>query len=235
MPKLELEKKKPVVMSVGGSMIVPNGGPSVEFIKTFRKLLLAQIKKGQRIVIVVGGGKTARHYIDAAKKISKLEAEDLDWLGIHSTRLNAHLIRTVLRDVAHPVVMKDPTRVPLRWKGKVLVSGGWKPGWSTDYVASRIAKKLGVKTVINVSNVDHVYDKDPNKYKGAKPFNDLKWSEYRKMVGDEWSPGLSTPFDPVASKFCHRHGITVAIASAELSNMKNAMNEKNFEGTILHK
>jgi len=222
-------------MSIGGSLIVPNGGPDVEFLKKLKRFVDAQVLKGQKILIVTGGGKTARHYIDAARGVQKsIEAEDLDWLGIHATRLNAHLLRTLLRKVAHPVVVKDPTRLPKRWKGNVLIGAGWKPGWSTDYVACRMAKRLGVDTVINASNIDYVYDKNPNKYKDAKPFENLSWKDYRAIVGNEWNPGLSAPFDPVASRLCHQNGINVAIVNGkDLNNISKLVTGKKFTGTLL--
>ena len=234
MPKLHIFKDQPVVISVGGSMIVGSDGPNTKFIQALRGFVKREVKKGRRLVIVVGGGKTARRYIEAAKRMTKLTADDLDWLGIHATRLNAHLVRTVLRDVAHPVVVKDPTRISLRWKGRVLVAGGWKPGWSTDYVASRIAKRLGSSNIVNISNIDFVYDGDPNVAKNAKPMQDVSWSAYRKLVGDVWDPGISAPFDPVASKFCQKNGISVAVLGADFANIGRLMNGKSFKGSVLH-
>jgi uridylate kinase len=233
MPKLMLSNEKTLVLSVGGSLIVPNGGPDAKFIGELKKFVLREVKKGRRLAIVVGGGKTARHYIDAANQVGKIDKEDLDWLGIHSTRLNAHLIRTVLRDIAHPVVVKDSMKAPKVWKGKVLIGAGEKPGQSTDHAASRLAHRLGVRQVLNFSNIDHVYDKDPNKFKNAEPLEQLTWSEYRKMVGNKWTPGMSAPFDPIASKYCQKHKIEVAIAAWEKKNVSNVLAGKEFVGTMI--
>ena len=220
-------------MSIGGSLVVPNGGPDAKFLKQFDGFISAEVKKGRKFVIVVGGGKTARHYIDAAREVHQVKPEDLDWMGIHATRLNGHLLRTIFRKFAHPVVISNPLRTPKKWKGKVLIAAGWKPGWSTDYVACRIAKRLGVKQVINASNIDYVYTDDPRKNKAAKPIKEMNWKDYRKMVGDEWDPGLSAPFDPIASKFCHKNKINVAIVSGDVKNMKNVLLSKDFKGTLL--
>lgn len=233
MPKIKLTKSKPIVLSVGGSLVVPNGGPDAKFLKKFDDLISAEVKKGRKFVIVVGGGKTARHYIDAARKVHKVRPEDLDWMGIHATRLNGHLLRTIFRKFAHPVVINNPMRTPKKWQGKILVAAGWKPGWSTDYVACRIAKRLGVKTVVNASNINYVYDKDPSRYKNAKPIKEMDWREYRKMVGDDWDPGLSAPFDPVASKFCHRHGMEVAVVSGQVRNLAKVIRGEDFKGSLL--
>jgi uridylate kinase len=230
---MTLLDEQTMILSVGGSLVVPNGGPDAASIKELQTVVLREVEKGKRLVIVVGGGKTARHYIEAAKAVGEINPEDLDWLGIHSTRLNAHLLRTVFREIAHPVVIKNPTKVPKDWKGSVLLIGGWKPGWSTDYVACRMATELGVKQVFNFSNIDHVYDKDPNVHADATPIKEISWKDYRAMVGDVWTPGMSAPFDPIASKYCDEHGLRVAIAAWEKENVDHVLSGKEFTGTVI--
>lgn len=223
-----------LVLSVGGSIVVPNGEINVAFLKGFKKTLAAQAKKGWKFVIVVGGGGTCRTYQRAAKEVTRVTPEDLDWLGIHATRLNGHLIRTIFRDIAHPVMYKDPTRVPTRFKEPVLVAAGWKPGWSTDYVATRVAKRIGASMVLNLSNVDTLYDKDPNKHKDATPICEIGWKDFRKMVGDTWDPGMNVPFDPVASRLAHNAGIqAVLLNGTNLKNIDALLDGKNFIGTVI--
>ncbi len=235
MPHLKLAAKEPIVISLGGSLIVPDGGPDIKFLTAFRKYVLDLVKGGHKIVIVCGGGKTARHYINAASEVmDAIDPEDLDWLGIHATRLNAHLLRTLFRAVAHPNVIKHPMRTPRHWNEKVLVAAGWKPGWSTDYVACRIAGLMKVKHIINASNIEYVYTADPRTDKTATIVKEMTWHDYRHMVGNEWSPGLSAPFDPVASKYCSRHDIAVAIVDGRnLSNLAQVIDGADFRGTLL--
>ena len=236
MPKLTLDTNDPLILSVGGSLIVPDGGPDVEFLKQLRGLVLKSIGQGRKIVIVTGGGKTARHYIDAASAVQKMSDEDLDWMGIHATRLNGHLVRTILRDIAHPIVYKNPLAVPPvnEWKGNVLIGAGWRPGWSTDFVACRIAQLLDAKSVVNLSNIDFVYSDDPRINPDAKAHEEMRWRDYRKMVGDDWSPGLSAPFDPVAAKFCHKYGMSVAVVNGKkYDQVEKAILGENFIGTLL--
>lgn len=221
-----------IVLSVGGSMIVPDK-PNVAFITIFAETVRRVVHEGKRLIIVVGGGKTAREYIEAADQISDIAPDDLDWLGIHATRLNAHLLRTVLRDVAHPVVVKNPLHTPSEWEGSVLIGAGWKPGWSTDYVAARMAEQVGANSIVNISNIDYVYNQDPRKHPDAQPLQEITWHEYRKMVGDEWSPGKSAPFDPIASKFCQDHGMEVAIIAADAENIQSVLLSGTFEGTLI--
>lgn len=101
------KNKKTIVVSLGGSIIVPRH-IDWKFLREFRKLIISQIKKGKKFIIITGGGYAAREYQDAACKVTKLTPDDRDWLGIHATRMNAHLIRTIFRDFSHPVINKNP-------------------------------------------------------------------------------------------------------------------------------
>ncbi|MBI4437610.1 UMP kinase [Candidatus Uhrbacteria bacterium] len=234
MPHANALQPSTLVISVGGSLVVPNGGIDVEFLKDFQGLIHAHFKRGWRFVVVVGGGGTARHYQEAARGVGKLTRDDLDWLGIHSTRLNGHLMRTVLRDVAHPIMIKDPTGSLRQWTKPVLVAAGWKPGWSTDYVAARLAKRLKSKLVVNLSNVDYVYDKDPRKHKDAEAICTISWKAFRRLVGNTWDPGMNVPFDPVASRLAHHSGIRVAILNGKnISNLEGLLTGERFIGTVI--
>lgn len=227
-----MESRKTYVISLGGSIIVPNGDVDTSFLKLWKAFIMRRVKKGDRFVIITGGGGVARTYQKAARSVTKLTRDDLDWLGIHATRMNAHLMRTVLRDVARPVICKNPARVKMSLKYPVTIAAGWKPGWSTDYVAVKIAKRIKADLVINLSNIDYVYDKDPSKYKSAKRIEEISWKEFRKIVGEEWEPGMNAPFDPVASKLAHNAGLSVVIANGkDLKNLGNILDCKKFKGT----
>ena len=152
-----------IIISLGGSLIVPDD-INIPFLKKFHSLIINYIKGNNRVAIITGGGKTARLYMEAAEKIAKISQHDQDWIGIHTTRLNAQLMRDIFKDHARPEIVKDPTK-KFEWKHPILIGAGWKPGCSTDYDAVLLAKNLGIKNIINLTNVDQVYDKDPSKHK----------------------------------------------------------------------
>lgn len=225
-------QKDLIIVSLGGSLIVPEE-IDIEFLKKFRELVLKHAKQGKKFIIITGGGKTARRYQKAAAEVRPLDEEDLDWIGIHSTRLNAHLVRTIFRDVAHPIVVKNPTKKEA-FKESVLIAAGWKPGCSTDYDAVLLAKSYNAKKLANLTNIEYVYDKDPKKFPDAKKIEKISWADFRKIVGDEWDPGLNMPFDPVASKEAQKLGLEVAIMKGgDLENFEAYINGEKFKGTVI--
>jgi uridylate kinase len=221
--------KEVVVISLGGSVIVPDK-IDTDFLKGFKKLIISSLKK-YKFIIITGGGKTARNYINAAANITKVSNEDKDWLGIHSTRLNAHLVRTIFRDVANPAIVKDPTKKTAF--SKVLVAAGWKPGCSTDYDAVLLAKTFKAKTVINITNIDYLYTKNPLEHKDAKIIKKTSWKGFRKIVGNKWVPGMSAPFDPIAAKLAQKSGMKLILVGKKLDNFKNFLNGRKFKGSIV--
>ena len=84
----------------------------------------------------------------AANSVSKLDNKSLDWIGIHSTWLNADFVKTILGKIACNKIVENPTK-KIKFDN-VLVAGGWKPGCSTDYDAVLLAKTFGAKTIIKI-------------------------------------------------------------------------------------
>lgn len=228
-----MANKKTFIISLGGSLIVPSVDIDWKFLKKFRKLILEQVKKNKKFFIITGGGATCRKYNAAAQKIITVTSDDLDWLGIYSSHLNARLLKSIFRQAAYPKIIKNPT-VRFRTKKKIVIGGGWRPGWSTDFVAAMIAGEYKVKTIINLSNIDYVYNKDPAKYRDAQKIKQISWKNFRQIVGYKWSPGLSFPFDPIASRKAEQLGLKVIIANGKkIKNLKNYLDGKKFKGTVI--
>ena len=235
------KEQETFVLSVGGSVFAPNGKDSsidIEYLDKFETFIRKQIAKKRRFFIVTGGGYTARQYRDAAKMAAgaDLTDEDLDWIGVHATRLNAHMFRTIFRDLAYPWILKHYDVIDKRAsKYPVVVCGGWKPGWSTDYCATIVANDYGIDKVINMSNIDGVYDKDPNKHKDVKMLDKIDWSDMTGIVGTEWKPGMNAPFDPIASKLAKKAKLKVVVCNGhDLDNLEKILDgEDDYQGTTI--
>ena len=224
---------KTVVISLGGSIIVP-GKIQVEFLKKFKEFILRFLKKEYLFIIVAGGGSTCRRYQSAASAITKVTDEDKDWLGIHATRLNAHLLRTIFKKDAYPVVLDNPQK-PIDGKNyRLFIASGWRPGWSTDYDAILLAQRFKADKIINASNITYVHEKDIALHPTAKLIKEISWRDYRKLISAEWKPGLSAPFDPIAAKTAEDLKMTVIITKGtNLKNLENILKGKKFKGTII--
>lgn len=222
-----------VIISLGGSLIIPDQ-IDAEFLKDFKKLILAQVEKGKKFIIITGGGKLCRNYNEGAKKIKQITNEELDWLGIYTTRLNAEFVRLMFGDeYTRKEIILDPT-LPINFDKPIIFGGGWKPGNSSDLVAISLAQNIGTKKVINLSNIDYVYDSDPKKNPNAMKLEKISWEEYRKLIPEEWIPGLNSPFDPTASGLAEENGIEVVIMNGKpVNNLEIYLNGGEFLGTII--
>ena len=220
------------VLSVGGSIVVPQE-PDLAFISQFLSLVKEYLSKDikRKLILVIGGGGPARLYQNAYKTIVNDDTKnnnEADWIGIMATRLNAQLIKASLGDLCSDEVVIDPSAA-LTFSGRVLVAAGWKPGFSTDTIATLLAERFEAKTLVNLSNIEKVYTDDPKLNPEAKPLDSISWETFRAMVGDEWTPGKNTPFDPIASKKAESLGLKVICAGGRnIDNTKAILEEKDF-------
>lgn len=203
-----------------------------KFLADFKKIIEKYIKKNYRFAIICGGGKLARNFQQIASQSKNLSNKELDWLGIYATRINAHLVKSAFNKNADENIISDPNS-KIKSKKNIIIASGWIPGRSTDYDAVLLAKNLKVKEVVNMSNVDYVYDKDPKKHNDAKKLEKLSWNSYRKLVSQKWTAGMNAPFDPIASKEAQKSRIRVSIIGRDLKNLEALLEGKKFRGTII--
>ncbi len=231
-----------IVLSIGGSLISPTdhsgktiGTIETAYLKAFRALILGQVRRGQKFIIVTGGGGPSRAYAKAALALNpKAKEVDRHWIGIAATKLNAEFFRVLFSPHTHPSVLGDPTvRIPL--KHPIAIAAGWLPGHSTDKDAVILGHTYNAEKIINLTNVDYVYSGDPRHDKNVVAYPELTWAQYKKVLGMKtFKPSAHAPFDPIASEFSERHGLTVAIVDGtNLTTVKNILEGKKFTGTII--
>ncbi|MFQ5620333.1 MAG: UMP kinase [Candidatus Nanoarchaeia archaeon] len=222
--------KNPIIISLGGSIMVPDEVDTA-YLKRFKDLIL-KLSKKHPCILVSGGGKTARRYIKAARKFTK-DQEAAHWLGISATHMNAQLLKTILHPHCHKEILANPTKKQII-KKNIAIAAGWKPGCSTDKDAVLLAKTYKAKTILNLSNIDYVYTKDPNKFKSAKRCINLSWKELQNIVGLKFKPGENYPFDPEATKLAMKQKLTLyCLNGRKLNEVKKAIQGKPFKGTLV--
>lgn len=223
---------KTVVVALGGSIVHPDGIDTA-FLKEFKKFLAPFLRRDIKFILVIGGGKLSRNFQEAAGRVARVTDEDKDWIGVHATRLNAHLLRTIFRDVADPVVIDARGKIK-KLRAPITIASGWRPGWSTDYVAMRIAADFGIHEVVIAGRPAHVYNKDHARHANATPFHELSWREYRKLIPAKWKPGMHAPVDPVGAALGAREGVNaIVIDGHDIKNFTALLNGKEFKGTII--
>jgi len=220
-----------IVFALGGSIVVPNEIDG-EYVDKFAKFALKLAKK-HTLSIVVGGGKTARRAISESKKRGENNAEQ-DYAGIKASRYNASIVSQAMG--IEPVIPDTITeaRKVLRTEGIVFM-GGTEPGHSTDAGGAMLAEYTYADLLIKVTDVDGIYDKDPQKFKDAKLLKELTIDELDKMVlGLSQEAGKYELFDMLAVKILKRSQVKcIALNGHDLKNIENAIEGKKFKGTTI--
>lgn len=219
-----------IVLSIGGSVIFSEEA-TVNF---FQKLvnLLKKLSKKHKIYIVVGGGKISRTYIKLGRELN-LNEETLDELGINITRVNAKLLTNLIK-----ISNKDipfTIEAAKKMNNSIVVMGGTTPGHSTDLVGAELAQKTNADKFIIATNVDGIYDKDPNKYSDAKQIKEISIKQLIKKYGVAWEKaGSNVVIDGPALKIIESAKIqTVVVNGKRLDQLEKAMTNQSFNGTII--
>ncbi len=216
-----------IVISLGGSIIVPNK-IDYAFLNEFKKII--QKNKNYKFIIVCGGGKTARTYIEAARK-EKLSDKEISFLGILTTRLNASLVADIFNQVRVPETHKELYSMTER----VLVCGalGIKPGMTSDANAAEIARDLKAKYFINMTNVAGLFTNNPETHKNATLIPFISFKDFHdKIKRIKFKAGQHFVLDQKASAIIKKDKITTIILQGN-DQLSNLLSNKKFIGTII--
>ncbi len=217
-----------IVISLGGSAIIPDK-VDYKFLEAFKKII--QKHKKYKFVIVTGGGKTARNYIQAVRK-EKLSEKVASIVGIASTKLNAKLVSGFFK-IKHKI--PETLNKVKSSKQRIIICGalGHRPGLTSDANAAEIAQKLKAKYFINMTNVKGLYSKDPKKYKTAKFIKQISHKDFNNIIKKiKYKAGQHFVLDQVASKIIMQNKIPTVILKGN-NNLDKVLSNKNYQGTII--
>ena len=221
---------KTVILSVGGSMLNPTTVDR-RFLHTLSKTLLKASKK-HKIIIVTGGGFLARDYMDALQGKNDTVKS---LLGIECTRLNAHLLASAIGQCNQDIPENISTVKKLAKQFRIVVTGGMSgPRTTSDATTALIANALGADALINLTNVNGLYTKDPRKHRDAvfipRISHDDFYTSYIQRLHEK--PGQHFVLDRMAADICRREHITIVILTG-MRNLEACLTEKRFIGTII--
>ncbi|KZX17412.1 UMP kinase [Methanobrevibacter filiformis] len=223
-----------IVIALGGSILIKQY--SHEKFQEYGEIL-KELHKDHEIFIVVGGGKPAREYIKIARDLNSGEAQ-CDDIGIEITRLNAKLLTLALGNIAYPAI---PTNFHEAHSysayGKIVIMGGTEPAHSTDAVGAILAEYVKADLLINLTSVDGMYNKDPNKYEDAELIEEITAEEMIEFIKDkEVNAGTYEFFDMTAIQMIKRGKLETIIASGENpQNLIKAVNKEKIGTKIIFK
>lgn len=204
--------KERVVIKLSGGVFGDNMAGEL---KKYARMLF-EISGHVQPIVVAGGGKMARYYIDIARAFGSDEAS-LDIIGIEVSRLNARILISALGENASPGVPTDLEDVcKAAASGKIVVTGGLHPGQSTNATAALIAEKVKASKFLNATDVDGIYDSDPKKNKGAKLLEEITVKKCFELLGFENSAaGTYDLMDIVALKVIERSKIPTIVLKSD--------------------
>lgn len=222
--------KPTITISLGGSIINP-GEIDKNFLQSFADAIIALLPKF-RFMIVCGGGIVARQYIQALP--DGLTEGERDYMGIAATWVNARLLSFYFKGHCSPLLPSTEKELQEQLQQHDIgLSGGFLPAIKTDEDAAILADLFGSPMLINITNVDGIYEKDPKKHPKAKKFDQLSYYEFYEVVSSlSLEAGSNAPFTLIAAKICERSNIKIIICSNNVDKIKDAIQGKNV-GTII--
>jgi uridylate kinase len=224
---------KKVVISLGGSIIIPNE-VNYKYLKKFSKFI-EKFSHKNKVVIVAGGGITARKYIEGLKKINSNEWA-LSSVGIFSTRLNATLVSGIFGLSKEIPNNLNDVKKSLRNNNLVICGAlGMQKDMTSDGNAAEIAEMIKADYLINMTNVKGLYDKNPKTCKTAKFIPSISFKDFKARINKiKFKAGQHFVLDQSAAKIINKSKIKTYIVNNNLNNLDKLLNDKKFVGTVIN-
>jgi uridylate kinase len=224
-------RKKRIVIKLSGSIF--NQDTNHDSIKNYAQMFI-DISNNVQPIVIAGGGKIARHYIDLARSLGSDEA-NLDIIGIEVSRLNAKLLIAALDDQAYSQVPKNLEEVAIAVaSGKIVIAGGLHPGQSTNATSALIAETSKASGFVNSTDVDGIYDSDPNVNPNARLFKEITVNECIEILRAERTmAGTYDLMDIIALKVIERSKIPTRVIRSDVGNIRDAIDGKDIGTKII--
>ncbi|HKZ34136.1 MAG TPA: hypothetical protein VJ142_02790 [Candidatus Nanoarchaeia archaeon] len=226
-------KKSIVVLSLGGSLIIPDD-VNVKFLKQFKRVILRNRKK-YKFVIVCGGGSIARKYIYALREAG-LSDEFQNFSGISATRMNARFMNYFF-GINPEFGIPHTTETLKRYvkRQDIIFCGAleYKPRTTSDSTAAQLAAQFKA-AFVNLTNVSGLYNKNPLDHRDAKLILRISWWEFCRMANkNRYQPGQHFVLDGTASKIIMQHKVPTYVLGKDLKQLENVLHGKDFKGTLI--
>ncbi len=225
--------KKVVVLSLGGSLIIPDN-VDFNFLTKFKQIIKKHIGK-YKFVIICGGGSIARKYIYALRKAGKSDyLQSLS--GISATRMNARFMSYFFDIDPEKGIPHDMKNVKgLLNKNNIIFCGAlrYAPKQTSDSTSAQLAAYLKTD-FINLTNVPGLFTDNPLINKKAKFIPKASWQDlYNRANKRKFKPGQHFVIDQHATKIILEHKIKTYILGKNLNNLDNLLSGRKFVGSVI--
>ena len=184
-------KFKRIMLKLSGEALSKPGGFGLNHtvLMEVAKSIKEVSDEGIQVVVVVGGGNIWR-YRDT--KESGIERTASDAMGMLATIMNSVGLQSALEtlgtftrvcsaidvpQLAEPYLRRRAIRHLEKERIVICAGGTGNPYFTTDSAAALRAVELGCEILLKATNVDGVYDKDPDEHKDAKKYDELTYQE----------------------------------------------------------
>jgi len=220
-----------VVVSVGGSVLAPD--LEADRVSQYAAALEGLDDEGHELGVVVGGGPTAREYIETARELGANEIE-LDEIGIAVTRLNGRFLIAALDERAAPTPSEtyEDGREALR-RGDIPVLGGTVAAQTTDAVSAAFAEYVNADLLVYATSVPGVFSADPNVDATAEKYEEMSADDLVDLIADlEMNAGSNAPVDLLAAKIIQRAGLrAIVLDGTDPEAVAQAIRTGEHDGT----
>lgn len=228
---------KRILLKLSGEVLAGKQGHGIDFdtVQEICKWINACSKLGVQIGLVVGGGNFWR-----GRSSGNMDRTRADHIGMLATAMNALALADALeqyglevrvqtaiemRQVAEPYIRNRAIRHLEKGRVVIFGCGTGNPFFSTDTAAALRAAEIDADIIFKATNVDGVYDKDPNKYADAVKYDTLSHTEVL-------SKGLAV-MDSTAASLCRDNNIPILVFNlSDPENIVRAAKGENI-GTIV--
>ena len=184
---------KRILLKLSGEVLAGEKGTGLDFdmVNSVCKVIKECADMGVQIGIVVGGGNFWR-----GRSSGDMDRTRADHMGMLATVMNSLALQESLIQCGNDAVVmtaldiqrvaepfnKDKA-VKLMEKGSIVIfgCGTGSPFFSTDSGAALRAAEIGADIFFKATNVDGVFDKDPNKYPDAVKFDTVTHDKLLEM------------------------------------------------------
>lgn len=221
--------KERVVIKLSGSLF--NFDTTVERIREYVDLII-EVNGIYQPIIVTGGGRIARYYINICRDLG-LDEAGLDMTGIMVSHLNAKLLMSGLGELCYPCPPKNLEEISLALQSnKIIITGGLYPGQSTNATSALIAERTNAIKFFNATDVEGIFDSDPNKNPLAKMYSSIHVRECIDMLKNEKSmAGTYDLMDLISLKVIERSKLKAVVLKSSPNNIRKCVIENIKLGT----